>query len=533
MLQDEATERPAPPWPQGPSEPTGPAERTHRLSWTRVIGLALFLTLLASGGYVIAHRAVNPGPPLVESWGVPYVDVTLTPTYQFQDPSANPSRNIALAFVVASPADPCAPSWGAAYSMDEAATSLELDRRIAQLRAIGGDVMVSFGGQANTELAVSCTDAGRLTQAYESVIDRYGSNVIDLDIEGEALDDLDSVRRRAEVLADLQDKRRAAGEDLAVWLTLPVATYGLLDNAQQVVLETIKAGVNLRGVNVMTMDYGTFTEPPDMLEASTDALEATAGQLAGLYAQAGIVLDDTQRWARLGATPMIGQNDVDNEVFTLDDARGLADFADERGLGRMSLWSINRDAPCGQTFSDVAVHSATCSGIEQQPLEFSQLYAQLPGRASDASTTDAIVLPSRQSAADDPNTSPYPIWRPTAQYPLNYKVVWHQMVYQAKWFNQGVDPSVSPGNGTPSPWALLGPVEPTDGPPQPIPTVTGVTDIWDPMTLYSKGDQVLFDGLPYVARWLTSGDTPETEFPVGNQSPWKPLFVLPGEPPTT
>jgi chitinase len=532
MLQDESVEHSAPLWPQGSTEPKVKAARTHRLSWRRMFVLVLVLALLGSGGYALAHRVVNPPPPVVASWGVPYVDVTLTPSYQFQDPGANPARNIALAFVVADRTDACAPSWGAGYSMDEAATTLELDRRIAQLRAIGGDAMVSFGGQANTELAVSCTDPVRLGQAYESVIDRYDSTVIDVDIEGEALDDLDSVRRRAQVLAALQEKRREADKDLAVWLTLPVSTHGLLDNAQQVVLETLKAGVTLRGVNIMTMDYGTFAEPPDMLGASTQALEATAGQLAGLYAQVGIDLDESQRWARLGATPMIGQNDVDNEVFTLDDARGLAEFAQDHGLGRMSLWSINRDAPCEATFSEVVVHSNTCSGAEQKPLDYTAIYAQLPGRAPDAPTSDAIVMPTQFADADDPSTSPYPIWRPTAQYPLNYKVVWRQMVYQAKWFNQGVDPSAAVGDGTPHPWSLLGPVEPTDGPPRPIVTVTGVRQIWDPTALYSKGDRVTFDGLPYEARWLTTRDTPETEFPVSNQSPWKPLFVLPGEPPT-
>ena len=72
------------------------------------------------------------------------MDVTLTPTFEFQDPAANPARDVALAFVVADPTDPCTPSWGGAYSLGRGGLrGLELDRRITQLRSAGGDVMVS------------------------------------------------------------------------------------------------------------------------------------------------------------------------------------------------------------------------------------------------------------------------------------------------------------------------------------------------------------------------------------------------------
>jgi chitinase len=526
IVQEQLTAMPTP----VPEPPQGP---TERLSWSRLLILLLVVAALGAGGFYGVRRLVTPVEPAAQSWGVPYVDVTLTPTYQFQDPRSNPARNIALAFVVAATGGPCTPSWGAAYTLDDAARQLELDRRIAQLRAVGGDVMVSFGGAANTELAVACTDVDRLTQAYQAVVDRYGVNVIDLDIEGTAVADAASVQRRAQALARLQTQRHAAGHDLAVWLTLPVTPAGLDNDGQQVVLTTLQAGVSLRGVNVMTMDYGGRPGTPDMLALAEQSLQATAGQLAGLYARVGVRLDQVQRWARLGATPMIGQNDVDNEVFTLDDARGLAMFAKNQGLGRVSLWSINRDAPCGATFASVAVHSQTCSGVTQKALDFTGVYAGLPGHAPDAPSGDAIVLPTQQPNADDPRTSPYPVWRPTAQYPENYKVVWHGMVYQAKWYTQGSDPSALTGNGAPNPWALLGPVETKDAAPQPVPAVTGVTTIWNATALYAKGDRVLFNGLPYQARWLTKGDTPATEYPIGNDSPWQPLFTIPGEPATS
>ena len=61
---------------------------------------------------------------------------------------------------------PCTPSWGAAYSLADAASSLDLDRRVARLQQLGGTVAVSFGGLANQELAVTCTDPAQLKAAY-------------------------------------------------------------------------------------------------------------------------------------------------------------------------------------------------------------------------------------------------------------------------------------------------------------------------------------------------------------------------------
>ncbi len=131
---------------------------------------------------------------------------------------------------------------------------------MAQLENEGASAVVSFGGQANSELALKCTDAAKLSAAYESVIKRYALTTIDLDIEGPALDDAASIVRRAKAIAALQKSARAAKEPLNVWLTLPVEPNGLQSNALKVVRQTMKAGVAISGVNVMAMD---FTADPE------------------------------------------------------------------------------------------------------------------------------------------------------------------------------------------------------------------------------------------------------------------------------
>ncbi|MCO8273587.1 chitinase [Actinoplanes sp. TRM 88003] len=509
-----------------------PEQPRKRLSWTRLILLVVVLGLVGAGGTYEVKHLLNTAGPTAKSWAVPYVDVTLTPTFQFQDPEANPANDVALGFVVADPESPCAPSWGGAYTLGEAASSLELDRRINQLRQAGGDITLSLGGLNNSELAVACTDQAKLTAAYRQLVKRYDVKTLDLDIEGTAVADQASLERRVTAVATVQKERQKAGKPLTVWLTLPVAPTGLTDSGVGVVRGMLEGGVNLRGVNVMTMDFNNGDARPDMLALSTSALNGTHKQLTDLYLRLGQKLTSPQVWSRIGATPMIGQNDIDSERFTLADAEGLARFAVDNGLGRVSMWSLNRDAACRGTFANVVVHSNTCSGVDQEALAFSKVFAGLPGKAPGSGPDDSVEIPDRAATVDDPKTSPYPIWRQTAMYTGGYKVVWRGVVYEAKWANSGTDPSAAPAAGTQAAWSVIGPVSPVEKAPRPTPAVTGVTKVWTPGTVYRRGNRVLFDGLPYEAKWTTKDETPSTEFPIDADDPWKPLFNVPGEPAT-
>ena len=193
----------------------------------------------------------------------------------------------------------------------------------------------SFGGQAGTELALACQSASDLAGAYRSVVERYDVSTIDLDIEGSGLADTAAVERRAEAVAELQKQRRAAQHPLSVWLTLPVDRDGLLADSQHVVSAMLSAGVDLAGVNAMTMDYGVDV-PSDssMAKFAEQSLTATHDQLDALYRRDGQRLTSQQLWGKIGATPMIGQNDSTGEVFGIADARELNAFATQQGVGR-------------------------------------------------------------------------------------------------------------------------------------------------------------------------------------------------------
>src|SRR2546429_3108750 len=74
---------------------------------------------------------------------------------------------------------------------------------IASLRAMGGNVIPSFGGAAGIELGQACQDVSSLQAQYQSVITNYGFTAVDLDIQGAAPADPPSVDPRNKAIAGL------------------------------------------------------------------------------------------------------------------------------------------------------------------------------------------------------------------------------------------------------------------------------------------------------------------------------------------
>jgi len=77
--------------------------------------------------------------------------------------------------------------------------------------------------------------------------------------------------------------------------------------------------------------------------------------------------------------PMIGQNDIMQEVFTLEDAQMLASYAAEHPdvVAGLSAWSLGRDRQCMPTLcEDDITASPSCSGVRQAPYEFSGILSE-------------------------------------------------------------------------------------------------------------------------------------------------------------
>lgn len=491
----------------------------RRLSWFRLSVLVLVIAgLVGSGFYGWARWQDERVASEREPWFDAYVDVTATPSHPFESLDDDGQRNVVLAFVVASREDACEPAWGGVYGLDEAEGALDLDRRLARFRMLGGSAMVSFGGQANSDLSLTCDDDAQLTSGYESVVERYELNSIDMDIEGEMLADEHAVQRQARAIAQVQDARETA-EGLDVWLTLPVAPDGLTFEGLRAVRAYLAAGVDLAGVNAMTMNYNDSGN--GLGETIHESLSAMQSQLRALYQEAGLVIGDATAWSRVSATAMIGQNDVREEVFGLADAKALARFAADRGMVRLSMWSLNRDRQCDANWPDPKQVSDSCSGVAQKPGEFAEtLRAQRPGSIVQFAEVTPDTL--AETFEDDPETSPYPIWGSDVAYPANSKVVWHRSVYEAKWWTQGDQPDQPTESGA-QPWRLLGPVLPGEKPVERPQLPTGVYEAWQKPMEYRRGNRVTFDGSGYEAKWWTQGDSPDASLIRPEESPWRPL----------
>jgi hypothetical protein len=328
----------------------------------------------ATGTVTVSVTA--PTTPAASSWPAqvfaPYADATLYPTYDFVSAAKTQGvKFFTLAFITADTLNQ--PAWGGydSYAVNGSDFSSTMSTQIAALRALGGDVAVSFGGASGQELAQTITNVNALTAAYRSVIQTYGLTPIDFDIEGAAVADRASIDRRSQAIATLQQEAKAAGRELNVRFTLPVLPTGLTADGLYVLQSAVKYGARIDLVNVMAMDYGDGAAPNPAGHMGDYAIQAATSLFNQLTSQFGSKTD-AQRWAMVGVTPMIGRNDLTNEVFAQQDARQLEAWAAQHHIGLVSMWSIQRDKQ--NAAGAISYVDLTSSSLLQSPYEFSSIF---------------------------------------------------------------------------------------------------------------------------------------------------------------
>ncbi|MFJ9458888.1 cellulose binding domain-containing protein [Kitasatospora sp. NPDC101447] len=312
-----------------------------------------------------------PVPPVGAGAGfAPYVDTSLYPPYDLvATAKASGVKNVNLAFVVSGGG--CVPKWGGVSDLSADAVAAQ----IGALRAIGGDVRISFGGANGSELALACSSTADLTAAYQKVVDAYGATKLDFDVEGGAIANAAANTRRAQAVAQLQKNAAAKGKALDVSYTLPALPSGLTQDGVNLVADAKANGVAIGAVNIMAMDFGDGVAPNPQGQMGKYAIAAATATQAQVKSVLG--LDDAAAWRRVAVTPMIGVNDVASEVFTVADAKQLADFAKAKHLAWLAMWSGTRDKACDGGAKGYA--DATCSSIVQQPLDFTRALGAYTG----------------------------------------------------------------------------------------------------------------------------------------------------------
>ncbi len=311
----------------------------------------------------------------------PYVDITLYPNadgsgYDFASAAQAGVKNVTLAFITADPNGQ--PAWGgySAYDVTGGSQSSYINNQIANMHAAGITGTISFGGAAGTDLsAVNGQTATALEQDYLSVVNTYKIYNLDFDVEGALQGNTRAVTTQAQAIAMLQRQEVAAGTPVTVSYTLPVLPTGLVAgqggglNVLQIATTPGPYGVvDISRVNIMAMDYYD-PSVTNMGTAAIDAATATHGQLMTLYPS----LSSQQAWQMVGVTPLIGINDDPSEIFTIANAQQLTAFAQQNGIGELSMWELPRDIT-GTLGSADAVDG---SGIAQTPFEFSEIFEQI------------------------------------------------------------------------------------------------------------------------------------------------------------
>jgi hypothetical protein len=323
---------------------------------------ALVMSVTASSANVrSASLPQETYAPYFETWAGGSLSATAT---------LSGARYFTMAFVQAPYKGSCTPTWNG--NPQQPVASASFGSQINQLRNLGGDVIVSFGGAAadnsGTEIADSCGSVTQIAAAYETVVSSYGVTRLDMDIEGQSLTNPAGINRRDLALKLTEAWAAQHGIPLQVQYTLPVTARGLPAKCLAVLQNAAADGAKVSVVNGMAFDYLHPNEGRvDMGAAAIGALQSLHTQLSQLYPSAS----SANIWGMEGVTllPGIDSAPGQTEVTSLGDAAQVLSFAQANHINLISIWAIQRDNGNCPGVSD----SSRCSGITQNTWAFSQL----------------------------------------------------------------------------------------------------------------------------------------------------------------
>ena len=236
--------------------------------------------------------------------------------------------------------------WGEQGALEVA------EANVASFDRAGVGYIVSTGGQGG--VFTCATDEG-----MERFIARYESpRLIGIDFDIEAGQTPAQVESLVERIKAAQLKRPH------LRYSFTVATHAASDGSRKSlnhegenILRTLRThGVKDFTFNLMVMDYGPGKKSNCVLRGAVCDMGQSAIQAArNVHAKYKIP------YAQIELTAMIGVNDVVSNVFTLDDARVLADAVRSMGMAGLHYWSLDRDTPCNAPTKGA---SAICSTLK-------------------------------------------------------------------------------------------------------------------------------------------------------------------------
>ncbi|MBV9446364.1 MAG: chitinase [Streptosporangiaceae bacterium] len=278
------------------------------------------------------------------------------------------AKYLVLAFLQTAQPGSCTAYWNGDPTQPISPASYGSD--IAAIQAAGGNVVPSFGGYSadttGTEIADSCTNVPAIAQVYESLITTYNIPRIDLDVEGDSVNNAAGIDRRNKAIALVEAWAKAHHRGIQFSYTLPTFPTGLPPAELSVLQNAVANGAKVSVVNIMTFDYYIGTTQ-DMLADTESAASALVSQLGSLYPG----VPAARLWHMVGVTEMPGIDDFGTaETYTKADAVATLKWALSKGISTLSFWALQRDnGSCPGTKG-----ADSCSGLNQPAWFFSHVF---------------------------------------------------------------------------------------------------------------------------------------------------------------
>lgn len=340
------------------------------LSCLSVSALSAGLVGIGGGSALAAPSSPVPsafGEPLPARVAAPYVE-----SWTGESPAAlaaaSGNKYLTMAFLQTAAAGSCTAYWNG--ESGQPISKATFGRDIAAIQARGGNVIPSFGGWSadttGTELADSCTSVDAIAEVYKSLVRTYGITRIDLDVEGDSIDNAAGIDRRNKAIAKVQRWAERSGRTVQFSYTLPTSTHGLEANGLAVLKNAVANGARLDVVNLMTFDYYDGATH-DMAADTKTAATGLHDQLAALFPKKS----SAKLWSMIGVIEMPGIDDFGPaETFTTEDAVAVEKWAEAKKINTLSFWALQRDnGGCPGTGG-----SDSCSGIAQDTWAFSHAF---------------------------------------------------------------------------------------------------------------------------------------------------------------
>jgi hypothetical protein len=192
----------------------------------------------------------------------------------------------------------------------------------------------------------------------ELFVSRYISPQLigfDFDIEhGQTAAQIDSLVTRI-ALAQRAHPQLRFSFTIATHAASDGSARSLNETGEQVLAALRKHGVQDYVLNLMVMDFGPASRKACVVRRGLCDMAASAIQAAQNVHHKYKV-----PFAQIELTPMIGVNDVAENVYTLDDARATVTAVRKMGMAGIHFWSLERDQPCGKPSKGA---EANCSSM--------------------------------------------------------------------------------------------------------------------------------------------------------------------------